>query len=43
MLLKEVPKLGVIVKRGPITEEYNSYLDSIEIGNIIFFGNYAGK
>lgn len=38
-----IPKIGVVVKSGPITEEYKTYIQSLEIGNIIYFGNYAGK
>ena len=38
-----IPKVGVVVKSGPITEEYKTYIPSLEVGNIIYFGNYAGK
>lgn len=40
---EELPKKGVIVKAGIITEDYKSYSSYIKIGNIVTFGNYAGK
>ena len=38
-----VPRKGVIIKSGVITEEYQTYKDHVEIGHIIEYGLYAGK
>lgn len=38
-----VPRKGVVVKRGEITEEYKTYSDLTQIGSIITYGMYAGK
>lgn len=38
-----VPRKGVVVKRGTITEEYKTYTDLTEIGRVVTYGMYAGK
>lgn len=38
-----VPRKGVVVKSGIITEEYNTYKDFVTIGRIVTYGLYAGK
>lgn len=38
-----VPRKGVIVKLGEITEEYRTYRDLVNIGMIVTYGLYAGK
>lgn len=38
-----VPRKGVVVKSGIITEEYNTYKDFVDIGRIVTYGLYAGK
>lgn len=38
-----VPRKGVVVGFGPITNEYITYQHLIEIGDIITYGLYAGK
>lgn len=38
-----VPRKGVIVKRGEITEEYKTYKDLVKIGRVVTYGLYAGK
>ena len=38
-----VPRKGVVVKSGIITEEYNTYKDFVAIGRIVTYGLYAGK
>jgi co-chaperonin GroES (HSP10) len=38
-----VPRKGVIVKLGEITEEYRTYRDLVQIGKIVTYGLYAGK
>lgn len=38
-----VPRKGVIVKLGEITEEYRTYRDLVQIGRIVTYGLYAGK
>lgn len=38
-----VPRKGVVVKFGIITEEYNTYKDFVSIGRIVTYGLYAGK
>ena len=38
-----VPRKGVVVKSGIITEEYNTYKDFVGIGSIVTYGLYAGK
>lgn len=38
-----VPRKGVVVKSGIITEEYNTYKDFVVIGRIVTYGLYAGK
>lgn len=39
---EEIPRKGVAIKIGTITEDYRTYKD-IEIGNILTYGMYAGK
>ena len=38
-----VPRKGVIVKLGEITEEYRTYRDLVQIGRIVTYGLYASK
>lgn len=38
-----VPRKGVIVKLGEITEEYRTYQDLVQVGRIVTYGLYAGK
>ena len=38
-----VPRKGVVVKRGEITEEYRTYRELVTIGRIVTYGLYAGK
>lgn len=38
-----VPRKGVIVKLGEITEEYRTYRELVQIGRIVTYGLYAGK
>lgn len=38
-----VPRKGVIIKSGVITEEYQTFRDHTEVGRIIEYGLYAGK
>ena len=38
-----VPRKGVVVKSGEITEEYKTYRELVGIGRIVSYGLYAGK
>lgn len=38
-----VPNKGVVISIGEITEEYRTYHDLIQIGNVVTYGKYAGK
>lgn len=38
-----VPRKGVVVKSGIITEEYDTYKYFVSIGRIVTYGLYAGK
>lgn len=38
-----VPRKGVVVKRGEITEEYKTYRELVAVGRIVTYGLYAGK
>lgn len=38
-----VPRKGVIIKVGEITEEYKTYKDLCSVGRIVTYGLYAGK
>lgn len=38
-----VPRKGVVIKQGFISEENNPYKDQTEIGRIVTYGLYAGK
>lgn len=38
-----VPRKGVVVKSGEITEEYKTYQELVGIGRIVTYGLYAGK
>lgn len=43
-IVKEgVPRKGVIVGFGPLTDEYITYKRQLSIGDIITYGLYAGK
>lgn len=39
---EDLPKKGVVLQRGVITEECRTYLD-IQVGDIVTYGRYAGK
>lgn len=38
-----VPRKGVVVKSGEITEEYKTYRELVDVGRIVTYGLYAGK
>lgn len=38
-----VPRKGVVIKTGYLSEEFQHYKDLLGVGNIITFGLYAGK
>lgn len=38
-----VPRKGVVVKMGPISEGYEIYGRQLKIGSIVTYGLYAGK
>lgn len=38
-----VPRKGVVVKSGEITEEYKTYRELVTVGRIVTYGLYAGK
>ena len=38
-----VPRKGVVVKIGPLDENYTIYGKQIEVGSIVTYGLYAGK
>lgn len=38
-----VPRKGVVVKSGEITEEYKTYRELVVVGRIVTYGLYAGK
>lgn len=38
-----VPRKGVVVKSGEITEEYKTYRKLVAVGRIVTYGLYAGK
>ena len=40
---KELPRKGVVIQTGEITEEYRSYRDLVKPGKIVTYGLYAGK
>ena len=40
---EDIPRKGVVVAIGPVTEENITYRDMIAIGSIITYGLYAGK
>lgn len=40
---EELPKKGVVIKCGIITEEYNTYKDLLIPGAVVTHGLYAGK
>lgn len=42
-VVEGVPKKGVIVQLGNITEEYESYKELLKVGRIVTYGMYAGK
>ena len=39
----QLPRKGVIIQRGEITEENITYRDMVEPGRVITYGLYAGK
>ena len=40
---EDLPKKGVIVSVGPLDETYKEFSGPYMVGNIVTFGNYAGK
>lgn len=40
---KDLPRKGVMVQGGILTEEYTCYRDSLKVGRILTYGMYAGK
>lgn len=40
---KDIPRKGVIIQSGEITEEYRTFRQLIQPGRIITYGLYAGK
>lgn len=38
-----VPRKGVVIKTGYLSDEFKHYKNLLEVGNIITFGIYAGK
>lgn len=38
-----VPRKGVVVKSGEITEEYKTYRELVAVGRVVTYGMYAGK
>lgn len=38
-----IPRKGVVVKSGIITEDYKTYRELVEIGRVVTYGLYAGK
>lgn len=40
---EDLPRKGVVIAIGPVTEEYETYRDMLKIGSIITYGLYAGK
>lgn len=40
---EEIPKKGVVIQKGPFTEDFQNYNLDIEIGDILSYGLYAGK
>lgn len=38
-----VPRKGVVVKSGEITEGYKTYRELVAVGRIVTYGLYAGK
>ena len=40
---EDMPRKGVVIQAGEITEEYRTYKDIIKPGRVITYGLYAGK
>lgn len=40
---EDVPRRGVLVQVGPLSEDFQYMKDQLSIGVIITYGNYAGK
>lgn len=40
---EEVPRKGTIVQIGLISDDYSYLKDLLKIGNVVTYGNYAGK
>lgn len=40
---EDIPRKGVVVAIGPLTEGMETYRELIEIGSVITYGLYAGK
>lgn len=38
-----VPKVGVVIKSGYLTEGYETYRDHVQTGRMVHYGLYAGK
>lgn len=40
---EDIPRKGVVIDYGPISDEYDTYRKIVLIGYIVTFGMYAGK
>ena len=40
---EDLPRKGVVIQSGEITEEYRTYKDLVNPGRVITYGLYAGK
>lgn len=40
---EDIPRKGVVIQSGEITEEYRTYKDLVNPGRVITYGLYAGK
>ncbi|MCM1438833.1 MAG: hypothetical protein NC131_06430 [Roseburia sp.] len=40
---KDMPRKGVIIQTGEITEEYRTYRELVQPGKVVTYGLYAGK
>ena len=38
-----IPREGVLIMLGPISEEYQTYKDMLTTGQVLVYGLYAGK
>lgn len=40
---EDIPKKGVVIQKGPFTEDFENYNMDISIGDVLSYGLYAGK